>query len=889
MEVAKSRQSEAIIIEDSDDDLAIVSKGMRKKRRKKKSITDYRIAFSSSAAVDSTSIFTARSVTDCHECTPVKTPAGATATAISTPATFPKHHISTPNSASTSTQSKLQTPLTAKPQTPATTPQELAKSIWTFPSQDSSPTVRKGKEKAVDLISDSEDDDEQLIGCNTSRMSCYSISDDEIEISNDTPVTTVKRRSHEKQPADSSSSRDREVIDIECIDLEAFEDEDFASKQNRPVLRVDDVYAEEPHHRPSQRRSTALPPRNPPIRHPYERIEQVIYNGMNLRPGKVVELCNEGVHQEEDFLRISSIVRHITTREVTLRGAVLQRNRHLNGLLERKLNEVCERYEIDLDDPRKPEEQCVVEVQLSQVVRIRKTVTTNLLFPHGRDIEVYENAPAARLNGTLMVRWKYICKYDTASHRQKNVWRERIVMRCTETEVPNNVISDAELRRSWLDRFNNMTCNNEEASQGSIFVHVDPDEGAPAVRKGSSSSARSASVRVVKVGRKREQSPDVENGSKKRKAVIDLEDTNRIMSRLSVEPVERNSVICLDLGSAGHIPPTGTLQCSSQTPKMKRPRGNIWTYGDAFCGAGGASRGADLAGLEIKWGFDHWEHACSTWIANFPSAHCYQMHCHQFVSEVNSGRVTRVDMLHISPPCQTWSPAHTVAGKNDEMNTASLFAVMAIIMAVRPRIVTLEQTFGICMARFQQYFNALIQQFTSINFSVRWAIIPLQNLGLPQRRHRLIIIAACPGEILPRMPAFTHSDGSDGLQPFLTVNEVLAKINGRLRQEPRDPILDTANPCDPPKSPYDGSKFLRRAITTHGGQNYRPDGFSDFTLREYAGLQGFPPYHVFKGLGIKKQIGNAVPPTSAEALFRSIIQDLGGTNEAASTRPIVID
>ncbi|RDW79907.1 hypothetical protein BP6252_04545 [Coleophoma cylindrospora] len=879
MDEAKSRQSEAIIIEDSDDDLAIVSKGTREKkeRRKKESITNYRIASCSA------------------ERTPVKTPAGATAAAIPTPATSSKHHISTPSPASTSAQSEIQTPLGAKRQAPATTPQELAKSIWSFPSPDSSPSVRKGKGKQkavvkeIHLISDTEDDDDPYIGCNISRMSHYSIPDLEIDISNDTPVTTVKRRSPEKQPADSSSSRDREVIDIECIDLEAFEDEDFASTQNRPVLRVDDVYAEEPLYRPSQRRSMVLPPRNPPVRHPYECIEQVTYNGMNLRPGKVVELHTEGFNREEDFLRIKTIVRHVTTREVTLRGVALQRNRHLNGLLERKLNEICERYEIDLDDPRKPEEQCVVEVELSQVVRIRKTVTTNLLFPHGRDIEVYENSAAARLNGTLIIRWKYICKYDSALHRQKNVWRERSIMRCTEKEVTSDVISDSELRRSWLDQFNNMTCNNEERSQGCIVVHANPDEQAPTVRRGSSRSTRSTSVQVIKVGRKREQSPDVGDGSKKRKILIDLEDTNQIMSRLSVKLVERNSVICLDLGSSGHIPPTGTLQSSNQTPKMKIPRGKIWTYGDAFCGAGGASRGADLAGLLIKWGFDHWEHACTTWNANFPNAHCYQMHSHQFVAEVNSGRVARVEILHISPPCQTWSPAHTVAGKNDEMNTASLFAVMAIIMAVRPRIVTLEQTFGICMVRFQQYFNALIQQFTSLNFSVRWAILPLQSLGLPQRRHRLIIIAACPGEILPRMPAFTHSDGSDGLHPFVTVNEVLAKINGRLRHEPRDPILDTAIQCDPPKPPYDGSKYLRRAITTHGGQNYRPDGLSDFSLREYAGLQGFPPYHVFKGLAIKKQIGNAVPPTSAEALFRSIIQDLSGTDEAASTQPIVID
>jgi DNA (cytosine-5)-methyltransferase 1 len=66
-------------------------------------------------------------------------------------------------------------------------------------------------------------------------------------------------------------------------------------------------------------------------------------------------------------------------------------------------------------------------------------------------------------------------------------------------------------------------------------------------------------------------------------------------------------------------------------------------------------------------------------------------------------------------------------------------------------------------------------------------------------------------------------------------------------------------------------------MTTSGGQNYHPSGERDFTLREYAGLQGFPPCHVFTGSYIKKQIGNAVPPCVAKVLFNSIKKQL---NEA---------
>lgn len=63
-------------------------------------------------------------------------------------------------------------------------------------------------------------------------------------------------------------------------------------------------------------------------------------------------------------------------------------------------------------------------------------------------------------------------------------------------------------------------------------------------------------------------------------------------------------------------------------------------------------------------------------------------------------------------------------------------------------------------------------------------------------------------------------------------------------------------------------------MTCSGGQNWHPDGWRDFTVREYASLQGFPQNHVFRGSYVKKQIGNAVPPCVGKVLFESIKKEL---------------
>lgn len=101
-----------------------------------------------------------------------------------------------------------------------------------------------------------------------------------------------------------------------------------------------------------------------------------------------------------------------------------------------------------------------------------------------------------------------------------------------------------------------------------------------------------------------------------------------------------------------------------------------------------------------------------------------------------------VDVLHLSPPCQVWSPVHTVPGQNDKQNFASLFACEELLKKSKPRMVTLEQTFGILHPKFSQAFNSLIQMFTFYGYSVSWQLVEFQRWGLAQSRKRLIIIAA---------------------------------------------------------------------------------------------------------------------------------------------------
>ncbi|KAK4102061.1 S-adenosyl-L-methionine-dependent methyltransferase [Parathielavia hyrcaniae] len=303
-----------------------------------------------------------------------------------------------------------------------------------------------------------------------------------------------------------------------------------------------------------------------------------------------------------------------------------------------------------------------------------------------------------------------------------------------------------------------------------------------------------------------------------------------------------------DLESQQDSPPPNTL-----SPGQK------YTAGDVFAGAGGASRGIERAGVQLIFSVDHWEHAAASLRSNFPNAHIYDMDVTDFI---NSKETTcSVDILHLSPPCQFWSPAHTVAGKNDDQNIAVLFSCRELIDKFRPRCFTVEQTFGILSTRFRDEFHMFLSGFTDAGYSVRWKVVPLANYGVPQLRKRLIMIGSCPGEKLPPFPPPTHSkDGAGGLKPWATPKSVLSRLQCQRLHHHRLHNPRRSKRFDPPKPRWDPTK-LAKTITTNGGQNYHWDGRRDFTLLEYAVLQGFPTWHRFEGACVKKQIGNAFAPS----------------------------
>ncbi|KAI4179344.1 MAG: hypothetical protein LQ346_007216, partial [Caloplaca aetnensis] len=518
-----------------------------------------------------------------------------------------------------------------------------------------------------------------------------------------------------------------------------------------------------------------IPPRNLPIEYPFRILETYSYHDIILRKGVNVELRDTSFVEAGDrkgtytgahnsFMRIVDIIQDTRSSDVTLRGWVFQRASYLNGIVEKKRNEVCWVMHVDEDDKRDMKIQSMETVAVEEVVRRRKIRLTNQSFPRlsfREDGHVPEDSQETIRNERVLVcRFIYICYYACAERREANCWSERSIQRlrhadCDKWAGPDGApcaLDDRKLRDEWrgetipggafeknhqtedwhrrlvdVARQSTVDLTDEllrRDPQVTILPSPSPSPSpSPEYRQpfqvtgiatrvdwitadgtehytinGCMPPKRPADTDIAAGPAKRYRQDDFGMKVQQPASTVPVVDENRRKSSvIEIEPC--NSI---PRSTQPHLPDPRPGKTSSKCTSVTKRQ---YTFGDSFCGAGGMSRAAHQAGLHIKYAFDCNKHACTTYALNFPQADLHCLWAHDFVQQNND---CKVDIAHLSPPCQFFSDAHTVAGKDDEMNTASLFAVGEIINKSKPRVVTLEQTFGIVLrARHQGYLNAL--------------------------------------------------------------------------------------------------------------------------------------------------------------------------------------
>ena len=149
-----------------------------------------------------------------------------------------------------------------------------------------------------------------------------------------------------------------------------------------------------------------------------------------------------------------------------------------------------------------------------------------------------------------------------------------------------------------------------------------------------------------------------------------------------------------------------------------------------------------MAGLQVQYGLDKAAHVRATWEHNFPDGIFIHNTEKRLLLVDDHRKELKVDVLHLSPPCQPFSKGHTTTGRNDAQNRAPMKLITRLIQKATPRIVTLEESDTFLNSSNMELLGATLYSFTQLGFSVAYKYMAFEKFGLPQSRHRLVIVAA---------------------------------------------------------------------------------------------------------------------------------------------------
>lgn len=331
---------------------------------------------------------------------------------------------------------------------------------------------------------------------------------------------------------------------------------------------------------------------------------------------------------------------------------------------------------------------------------------------------------------------------------------------------------------------------------------------------------------------------------------------------------------------------------------------------DLFCGIGGLTHGFIKEGFEVVAGVDA-DGSCRYGYEHNNNVPFIEKDILTVTAdEVNGlyGQGTGTKVLVGCAPCQPFSKLNLNRVTRKQLEPLSRFA--NLIDEIKPDIVSMENVKGLLK---NPIFDDFIETLKRNKYHYTYQVVDFSDYGVPQRRHRLVLLASRLGEIALIPPTHkyrkrTVRDAIGGLDA-IKAGEVhpkdsyhrsrsLSPINkqriqatpkngGNSRSWSEDLVLNCHSKVS--GETYRGTVYARMrwdepapTMTTEcvgigNGRFGHPTQDRAISLREAASFQTFPhsyrfinPKDEFSISKVARFIGNAVPVRAAEIIARSI-------------------
>lgn len=347
---------------------------------------------------------------------------------------------------------------------------------------------------------------------------------------------------------------------------------------------------------------------------------------------------------------------------------------------------------------------------------------------------------------------------------------------------------------------------------------------------------------------------------------------------------------------------------------------------DLFSGAGGLSLGAEMAGIEVRVAIERDRCAAETYRNN---------HSGTVVVEDDIHNVRPLDVLALQPnekltivfggpPCQGFSTSNTMTRNMLNPNNSLFEEFLRFVNDLAPKWFLFENVEGFLRFENGKMANMVEQCFSNLGYQIKHRVLWASDYGAPQRRNRFFMVGNNLGvdfqfpkpfgtkitveDAIGDLPDLANGQMDDVLpyktsakyssvyartmrkgsrrsrQNFVSHNEDYVieryryiKQGENWRAIPDELMNNYANKANCHSGIYKRLVANEPSIVI---SNYRknmlihPYQDRGLSVREAARLQSFPDTFLFSGslMHIQQQIGNAVPPLLAKAVFDKIME-----------------
>ncbi|MBR0032331.1 MAG: DNA cytosine methyltransferase [Treponema sp.] len=167
---------------------------------------------------------------------------------------------------------------------------------------------------------------------------------------------------------------------------------------------------------------------------------------------------------------------------------------------------------------------------------------------------------------------------------------------------------------------------------------------------------------------------------------------------------------------------------------------------DVFSGAGGFSLGFEMAGCSVIGAIEQDKWAAETYQYNHKDSKMFLGDIRQFDSDYLKTNLTdKPDIIIGGPPCQGFSICTKNAGDpKDPRNSlfkefirmAQIFSPEALVMENVPNIIKAKTKSG------EFVVDIIKREFANLDYNVYYKILVASDYGVPQMRHRFVLIAS---------------------------------------------------------------------------------------------------------------------------------------------------